>query len=200
MRRESGDLLAAYVDGVAELTPDERRRIEGHLASDEGARDDATATRELLGRLRELPPVGEAPDWAALERSIGEAVGPEVPRSWWRRFGWRLVVPCTAIATAAAIVLLVVRQAPPDPAAPVEATATRSAPSDELPDPATLQLWLDGATVEVELDADQLLEVPWGGDVNEEDLLPASDLAWIDELDAASLERAERWLAQQKRS
>src|SRR5258705_11888029 len=99
MRREPAaptpELLAAYVDGVSELTPEDRRRVEDCLASDARARADETATRELLGQLRDLPPPGGAPDWAALERSIGDAVGPTAPRSWWRRFGWRLVVPCT---------------------------------------------------------------------------------------------------------
>jgi hypothetical protein len=200
MRRESAptpELLAAYVDGVSELTPEERRRVEDHLASDASARADETATRKLLGQLRDLPPPGGSPDWAALERSIGEAVGPTVPRSWWQRFGWRLVVPCTTFASAAAILFLSIRHPPPDEVSPplARGSAIHHEPPG-LPDEATLQLWLDGANVEVDdLEADQLLEVPWAGDVNEEDLLPASDLAWIDELDAEALTRAESWLA-----
>jgi hypothetical protein len=36
--------------------------------------------------------------------------------------------------------------------------------------------------------------VPWEGDQNQVDLLPAADLAWIDELDGEALARAEAWL------
>src|SRR5262245_62960485 len=88
--RELG-LLTAYVDGVAELSPDERKRIEARLADDPPARADEAEVRALLGRLRELPPEGNEPDWSAMERSIRAAVGSEVPRPWWR--AWRWLVP-----------------------------------------------------------------------------------------------------------
>ena len=52
---------------------DERRAVERWLADAPGARADADAVHDLLGRLRALPPTydtGEPPDWAAMERSI----------------------------------------------------------------------------------------------------------------------------------
>ncbi|HEX7839715.1 MAG TPA: hypothetical protein VF469_19705, partial [Kofleriaceae bacterium] len=70
----SARLLAAYVDGVAELLPDERREVEALLARDPGARVESEAVHALLGRLRALPPEGGEPDWAAMERSIRQAV------------------------------------------------------------------------------------------------------------------------------
>src|SRR5262245_48274792 len=142
-------LLTAYVDGVAELSPDERRRIEARLADDPRARTDEAALRTLLGRLRELPPEGNEPDWSAMERSIRAAVGSEVPRPWWR--AWRWLVPLTSCATAAAVMLLLwsrpvairepVRAAmPPAPTAPRPPTT----PIERVDEPAAIvPLWLD---------------------------------------------------------
>ena len=190
------DLLTAYVDGVAELNAHERKHVETLMQNDESMRTEATRTREVIAKLRELPPEGNEPDWTALERSIGDAVGPEAPRTaWWRRFGWRLVVPAMALVTAAAIIALLmngpVREATTPTPTPIVKDEPQPAP---IADDGTMALWLDGEKIEVDLDADELLESPWGGDLNEEDLLPASDLAWIDELDGESLDRAEAWL------
>src|SRR5436305_1854220 len=76
-KRDTAELLAAYVDGVGELTALERRRVDRYLASDPVARSDEGATRELLGKLRELP--SNEPDWSALENSILDAVPDQVP-------------------------------------------------------------------------------------------------------------------------
>ena len=238
---EQDDLLAAYLDGVSELTADERRAVEARLAdngsdnragngSDNGSdnralRDEVESTRALLGKLRELPPetdaAGGGPDWAALERSILGAVGTEAPRPWWRwwrRLGFRWAVPAIALAAAAAILALVVR-APerigdlgPGIARPGTGSEPATPAPGEAPAPAgdTVALWLDGEGVEIALDAAldaaALLEVPWesdgesdgesadAGDEAPEDLLPASDLAWVDELAADELERAEALL------
>ncbi len=61
------ELLSAYVDGVGELTPEERRAIELELPA---LRADADATRELLAALRELPEVGNEPVWNDLAKRI----------------------------------------------------------------------------------------------------------------------------------
>src|SRR5215510_8813869 len=90
----SAELLTAYIDGVAELPVDECRAIERWLADDPRAQADADAVHDLLGRLRALPPTydgGEPPDWAAMERSIRQAVAAEAHRPWWR--SWRWLVP-----------------------------------------------------------------------------------------------------------
>src|SRR5438045_3319430 len=104
---EHGGLLAAYVDGVSELSPDERRRVEGWLASEPRARASADAMHGLIDRLRALPPshAGDEPDWVAMERSIRQAVADQAPRRWWR--SWRAVVPAMTFATAAAVLMLI---------------------------------------------------------------------------------------------
>ena len=204
MPRDEGrddELLAAYVDGISELTSDERRRAERHIEQAPGGRDAEDATRALLGQLRELTPAHGEPDWTALERSIGEAVGPEVPRQRWR--GWRLVVAGLAVAATAA--LLVVLQQPAAPEQPlahdIELEQAQERPPMANADP--ILLWLDGVEVEVgvDLDADALLDDPMlalddpEGELFGEVLLAPSELAWtIDELDDESLQQAEEWL------
>ena len=213
--RQEIELLAAYVDGVTELSHDERKRVEGRIAGDAGARTDEAQVRELLGRLRDLPPEGNEPDWSAMERSIRAAVGSEVPRPWWR--AWRWLVPLTSCATAAAVMLLLWSR----PAAirePVRA-AMPAAPAVPRPTPppiervddaaAIVPLWLDGAEVDVDLSAAEILRGPEIGEydplqpdpeatVTDEDraaLLPVGSLGWVDRLDDAAIDRAERWLA-----
>src|SRR5690349_1729368 len=83
------ELLAAYVDGVAELPIEDRRAVETWLAGDPDARADAAAVHGLLDQLRALPPSGgDEPDWAAMERSIRLAVDAVPSRPWWRRWQW----------------------------------------------------------------------------------------------------------------
>ena len=206
MRRdnERGDveLLSAYVDGVSELPLDERRRVDDLLARDPSLRDAERETRTLIGQLRDVPPVGNEPDWSALERSIGEAVGERVPtRSLWQRLRWRFVVPAVALAMTAAILALVLhdpKPTAPQPIAPVvdvEPPVTDDT-TDELT--ASTPLWLDGTDLEVAIEAAELFDLDW--DLDEEslpetaELLPPTDLEWIDDLDGDSLDRAERYL------
>ncbi len=199
MRRDD-ELLTAYVDGVTELTPEERRAVEARIAGDDALRAEAEETRALLERLRGERAADGEPDWAALERSILDAVGPDVPRPWWRRLGWRWAMPVAALAAGAAILALVLRT-PPRPIDPGAAVAVDGPAAQEVPpvEPApasgdTVALWLDGEDVEVELDAEALLEVPWESDHNLEELLPASDLVWVDELVEEELAAAEALL------
>src|SRR5688500_3885116 len=190
MRREQrGDeeLLAAYVDGVSELSLDERKRVDDLLARDPSLRREEAATRDLLGQLRELPPAGNEPDWSALERSIGDAVGKDVPVPWYARLRWRWIVPSVALATAAAIIALVVHD--PSPAA-IDTAIVKTAPPapmtiDEIAELST-PLWLDGTDLEVAIEAAELFDLDW--DLDEEsipetaELLPLTDLEWVDEL------------------
>jgi hypothetical protein len=218
-RAPDAELLTAYVDGVSELSPEERRRIEAQLADDPQARSDEAGLRALLGRLRALPPEGDEPDWAAMERSIHSAVGSEVPRPWWR--AWRWLVPLTSFATAAAVMILLwsrpasIREAPrgidprgsatrPEPLASDDVGPRPATPTDRADDaPAIVSLWLDGAEVDVELSAAETLRGPDAGEYDpsqpgaDDDgaLLPSSGLSWVDHLDDDALSRAERWLA-----
>jgi anti-sigma factor RsiW len=204
MRRDD-ELLAAYVDGVTELTTEERRHVEERLAADPTLRLEAQQTRAVLDQLRSLPSEGTEPDWSALERSIRGEVGDVVPRSWWR-LGWRWLVPATALVLAAAVFALWIR-GPKTTVAPADERVV-AVPHDageptvaEVEYPA-MTIWLDGEEVEVDLAADELLEVD-GVLLGEEDslspgLLPVDNLAWIDELDLDEADLADAWLGRKK--
>lgn len=208
MRREphGDELLAPYVDGVGELTPAERRAVE-HALDEPGGRDEEAAVRGVIERLRALPPEGDEPDWAAMERAIRSAVGDEAPQPWWRR--WRWLAPASTLVTALAVLLVVLWRRP-------DADVMRAVPDAGVPTAAAppvqdvVALWLDGHAVEVDLalapdaldggdeaEADELgvasAEWPRGG-LDEVGLLPSADLGWVDQLDGDALSRAERWL------
>jgi len=207
----SDELLTAYVDGVSELSPADRRRIEARLAGDPAARAEQAAVRTVLDQLRSSATTDRAsgagePDWAAMERSIRRAVSTEVPRPWWRR--WKWLAPAATFATATTVMVLMWSRpttvdGPVVISHPVTDRTTRDTPP--APD-AVVPLWLDGDEVDVDLSAGDLLGDPGFGDdeperttaTDEVRLLPATDLAWVDQLDDAALERAERWLAGKK--
>ena len=190
------ELLAAYLDGVGELTPDERRRIETKLVDDPALRAEAEDTRGLLGRLRELPPEGTEPDWSQMERAIRDEIGDSAPRAWWR--GWRWLVPVAALAMAGAVLALVLRTPPsPELIGVPDAGVARVVPA---PAADTVPLWLDGEHVDVDLQAaDDFLDDEWlFDDEPDADLLTAGDLAWVDELGDDDVAAAEAWLARKK--
>jgi hypothetical protein len=154
-----------------------------------------------------------------MERSIRDAVGEAVPRPWWRR--WRWIAPAATFACALTVALAMwPHPAPgprpelpvhaPAPHAPAERPAPAAEPTEVVP------LWLDGAEVDVdvalvprgselfgELGEDEADAAPAAAleatsetaDPADTRLLPTTDLAWVDHLDDAALERAERWLA-----
>jgi len=215
------ELLTAYLDGITEIAPEDRHRIEARLARDEHAREEAAAVRGLLAKLRSAasepagpgaePAEPAVPDWAAMERSIRLAVGSEVPRPWWRRGRW--LAPAATFATAATVMMLMWRRPEPGPipgAAPApqpQATAERVVREPPARDD-VVPLWLDGDEIDVDLSASELLgesgfaeDAPpsdAGAATDEVRLLPSADLAWVDHLDDAALARAERWLAGKK--
>jgi hypothetical protein len=187
------DLTSAYLDGVSELTAAERKRVEATLDPAE-----ATATRELLGQLRALPSEGTEPDWSVLEREIRLAVGPQVPDSrsgaWWRKLRW--LVPASAVAVSAAVVLLVTNHSHGIPIAPMMTPQLHAPAAD------TTAIWLDGQAVELDESFDP--SVLYDDDGTEEladdshALLPVDNLQWIDSLDEHALDRAEHWLDHEK--
>ena len=198
--RDPNELLSAYVDGVGELTTDERKIVEARLAEDPAWRDEADATRALLGQLREMADEGAEPDWSEMERAIRAEVGPTVPRAWWR--GWRWLVPIGALAMAGAVLLLVLRA----PAQPSDVGAReperRDAGAPIAPptadEPSTVPLYLDGAAVEIDLQTAELVDEEDPADDAELGLLPTDDLAWVDELGDDDVAAAEAWLARKK--
>ena len=208
MRRDD-ELLAAYVDGVTELTTEERRHVEELLAQDPALRTAEAKTRDVIDRLRSLPPEGTEPDWAAMERAIRAEVGEKVPRSWWRS-AWRWLAPATALALAAAVFALWIQERAPSEqrmvALPADAAMPLASAAPAAPELTTMSLWLDGHEVEIDLAADELLESDADSQDNslgEEDgltpgLLPVDNLAWIDELDIDDVDVAEDWLGRKK--
>lgn len=206
MQRGDDELLAAYCDGVTELTIEERKRVEALLAESEALRADEAATRALLGTLRELPSEGAEPDWTAMERAIRARVPDDVPRQWWRPV-WRWLVPVTAIATMATIAMLVfgdegdaTRETPST--APIAATVDAGTQPMPAPEPAAVAVYLDGEDVLLEASDDELLQVDemllGEADAGVQGLLSSDDLAWIDELDEDDAAFAEKWLEERK--
>jgi hypothetical protein len=187
-RREDEELLAAYLDGVAELTPDERKRAEAAASPAE-----LEATRALLGKLRAMPPASSEPDWTAMERSISLAVGQRIPRPWWS-ISWRWAAPVIACAAAAIAIVVVTR---PDTVAEPVAHVQTPKPTVEHPDSAPM-VYLDGEATDIDAvdpaALDDLEETPDIAD--EENLIPNDH--WIDQLDDRALDRAEQMLKRKK--
>lgn len=156
--------------------------------------------RELVAKLKALPPEGTEPDWQKLEAAIRAEVGDQAPRPWWRN--WRWIVPVWALATTAAIALVVMRGG--DEPAPqaiigpgrIDAGVVEEAPRDSTE---TTAMWLDGEFVEIDdaaleqydADARAILE---GDDEASGGILPVADYSWIDSLDDEGIERADAWL------
>ena len=208
MPQTDDELLAAYCDGVTELTTDERKRVEALLATDARVRTDEAATRSLLGALRDLPADGVEPDWTAMERAIRTQIPDEVPRQWWRPM-WRWLVPLTAVATMAMIALLAfgrdaettARTSETPVARAVDAGVETFAPSVSTDERVAIQL--DGEDVVLEDSDDELLDVDdmllGEADAGVEGLLSSDDLAWIDDLDDDDAAFAEKWLDERKK-
>ncbi|HET9620606.1 MAG TPA: hypothetical protein VFP84_04495 [Kofleriaceae bacterium] len=194
---DPAELLTAYADGIAEITPEDRRRVDAALAAAPGLRDEHAAIAGVLDQLRALPGEGGEPDWAAMERSIRAAVGAEVPRPWWRRWQW--LAPATTLVTAMAVLVVVMwtrelaTVARPRPVAPAPSKLEPVAAVDDV-----VALWLDGAEVDIDVGkaaAFAALEPAEDDAAPDDSLLPIDDLAIVDRLDADGLARAEHWLA-----
>lgn len=151
----------------------------------------------LVAKLRALPPEGVEPDWRKLEAAIRAEVGEDAPRPWWRN--WRWIVPIWALATTAAIALLVTRDAPGvEKSAPPQPVLTKEVepplqPPVEAPAEA---MYLDGESVNLD-NVDPAFDPRDDSaraalDVEEPD--DSFDLRWIDELDEKSMESVEQWL------
>jgi len=209
MRRED-ESLAAYVDGVAELDGAERQRVEDRLRDDAELRAEADATRGMLDQLRALPHEGVEPDWNKLEIAIRDAVGPDVPRRWWRN--WRWLAPITAFATTATIADLWLHHPAPAAEPKMAAQPVKQvlpvAPAPAAPAAEPEAVYVDGQVVDVGNldDADEVLDEldPAAHDAVADDgsltvgILPAANLNWVDTLDDGAIDRAERWLARKK--
>jgi anti-sigma-K factor RskA len=182
------ELLAAYCDGVTELSLEERKRVEALLARAETARTDEAATRSMIGALRDLPAEGTEPDWTAMERAIRAQVPDDVPRQWWRPV-WRWLVPVTAVATMATIALLAFgeREREQPVREPIAVVVDAGVESPVAAPVEHVAVHLDGEDIVLEATDDELLDVDemllGEGDMDVPGLLSSDDLAWIDDLD-----------------
>ncbi len=166
--------------------------------------------RALVERVRALPPLGQEPDWQALERSIHRAVGDELPQPWWRRhFAWLVVPLGTATAATAAIALWLhhpaatsdVAEQPPIRIKPPTAPKAPTAGAND-------GVYLDGNVLDADddaldsaldaLDDDARTAFDTEDTAATDGILPASDLGWVDSLDDTAVARAEQWLARKK--
>lgn len=206
-KTDDEELLTAYLDGVGELTPEERKRVELRLERDPDFKREADELRAVLDQARSSASVQPAaePDWSALERQIRESVGPTVPMPWWRRMRW--LAPISTLATTAAIALIWLHHAPTDHAtiAPpdagtvaIVAAPPAPAPTPEVAKPTTI--YIDGQVIDVSNVDPEALVNDGASDhtASSSGLLPATDYGWIDQLDDKAMERAERWLARKK--
>jgi len=197
MAKADDELLAAYLDGVAELTPEERQRVEAKLGE-----LDVAGTRGMIDQLRALPPEGSEPDWRAMERRIAAAVD-EVKPPWWRR--WLVIAPASVLVVAAAA-LVWLRHAPehetrPAPVAVITHDAGVPAPAPAPAPVESNEVFIDGKFVDIsDVDADLFddTDEPPADVADDDALLPAGDLGWVDQLDDGALDRAEHWLERKK--
>ena len=161
--------------------------------------------RELVAKLRALPPDGDEPDWAKLEAAIRADVGDRAPSPWWRN--WRWIVPVWALTTTAAVALIVTRDSGDDhrQAATTRATIDAGVERDDYREQANA-LWLDGEMLELddveapeldELDLDARAALEAEPDVSG-GILPVTDYGWIDTLDDDAAARAEHWLTRKR--
>jgi len=174
--------------------------------------------RELVARLKELPPEGTEPDWQELEAAIRGEVGDQAPRPpasqrpwaardarrpWWRN--WRWIVPVWALATTAVIALVVMR-GKHEPEQHVIGPSMFDAGVPSAPEQAmtttTTALWLDGEAVQIddvfgsaldELDGAARAALAPDDDISS-GILPVADYGWLDTLDDEALVAAEDWL------
>lgn len=162
---------------------------------------------ELVAKLRALPPEGVEPDWQKLEAAIRAEVGDEAPRPWWRN--WRWIVPIWALATTAAVALLLTREQPvaethaPSPSSLSKhepsltndaATADEPSPPVEAEAPA---MWLGGEVVHLDGVDDtsfELLDDSARAELDTDEPDDSFDLQWIDQLDDRAMDSVEQWL------
>jgi hypothetical protein len=206
------DLVAAYLDGRAELTPEERTRAEAIIDANPV---DAEETTALLAELRDLPPPAD-PDFRQLEAAIAQALPPPPAK------GHRWGAISGVLAAAATIALFVaIRHDGRTPTFPDAAPAPAPAPIGHDPDTlaaAPHAIYFNGEELDTAVDLDALPDDALDDALDEDaDLGDLDDYvsletasgssassfggqfgAEIDQLDDAALDRLDTWLASKK--
>jgi hypothetical protein len=111
---EVRELLPWFINGT--LVPDERERVEAHLAECAECSADVEEERRLASQIASLPLDADS-GWEAMERRIAAESAPRVrpPSGMWRKrvpVGWAVASPFAA-AAAVALVFVNVMQAQP---------------------------------------------------------------------------------------
>jgi len=160
--------------------------------SDDEAPELDDGDHDVIAKLRALPPEGDEPDWQKLEASIRAQVGDRAPTVWWRN--WKWIVPIWALATTAAVALIVLRghhdEAPrqaitmPHREEPVPQHVITNAPA----------MWLDGEAVNLDDVDDASLD---DLDQAAREALDGDDVN-LDDLDDDGLDKLEDWLEKNK--
>lgn len=154
--------------------------------------------RELVAKLRALPPEGTEPDWQQLEASIRAEVGDRAPTVWWRN--WKWIVPIWALATTAAVALIVLRGHHDE--APVQQLTTTThqeqhvtpAPEQTHSTTTAPSMWLGGEAVDIDdLDEQSLDDL----DEAARDAMGSDDVS-LEDLDDSGLDQLEDWLEKNK--
>jgi hypothetical protein len=167
------------------------------MRQDDNELDDSE--REIVAKLRALPPEGNEPDWRELEAAIRADVGDRAPTMWWRN--WKWIVPIWALATTAAVALIVLRGH--HDKAPVQqlTTATHQeqhvvpAPEQTHSTTTAPTMWLGGEVVDVDALDDQSLD---DLDQAARDSMGSGDDVSLEDLDDAGLDQLEDWLEKNK--
>lgn len=153
--------------------------------------------REIVAKLRALPPEGNEPDWQKLEAAIRAEVGDRAPTVWWRN--WRWIVPIWALATTAAVALIVLHNHHEPPVPTLTTTTHQEQPVTPVPEQhATTArapaMWLGGEAVDIDdLDEQSLDDL----DQAARDAMGSDDVS-LEDLDDAGLDQLEDWLEKNK--
>lgn len=105
--------LLAYLRN--ELAPDERARVDAHLAACAACRASLDAFAALVAGLAESAPAAPAPDWVRYAAEVRARVARPAPSRWWTE---RLAPLALAGALGAGLVLLALGVPTPPTAVP----------------------------------------------------------------------------------
>jgi len=214
-RPTTEELIATWAHRPGDLSPTERREVEALVKRSPEAQRDADEDRAVVAKVARLP--GGAPDWYALEQSIRAACDDAASELVPHRTRWRTAAGVgvgAGLAAAAAVALWLASRSHPAPAIatatppPIADLAGGLPGLDDVDEPALdrlLQALDDGLPADPDDEDDDVAALDDDADLRDwtappppaDELLPAADLGWVDDLDDAELDALNRWLDDQ---